>query len=75
MKKLRDRIYYFVSFMPKRTVSNKVHGTAHHMNNAELYKMRTAQMFEILTYKNVTIYKLYKLKKWIRNLLTKKKSQ
>lgn len=66
MKKLYNRLYYFVSFIPKRTVNDKIHGTAHHMTNKELYKMRTQQIIQMFTFRNVIIYKFHKLSEWIR---------
>jgi hypothetical protein len=60
-QRLYNKIYYLVSFRPKRTLNEVMKGNEHYMSNKELSHMRTKQLFEILTFKNVIIYKLYKV--------------
>lgn len=70
MKKLFNKLYYVISFIPSRTLNPKMKGNEHYMTNKELYKMRTKQVFKLLTFRNVITYKIYKLKKlsWLKFL-------
>ena len=75
MKKLYNKIYYVVSFSPKRTVNAKVFGTDHYMTNKELAKMRTNEVLKFITLGNVITIETYKLKQWITQKILRRRPQ
>jgi hypothetical protein len=65
MRRLYNRLYYVIAFRPAQTTNQKMKGNEHYLTNKQLAQLRTKEALKFLTFRNVVIYKTYKLlNKW-----------